>query len=49
VTGRRLIVSRQTVSALESGRYNPSLELAFRLARLCGLRIEDNFEPDETD
>ncbi len=42
----RLGVSRQTVNALETGRYDPSLPLAFSLADLFGLRIEDIFEPD---
>lgn len=36
-------VSRQTVNALEAGRYDPSLPLAFRIARLFGRRIEDIF------
>ena len=44
----RLDVSRQTVNALESGKYDPSLPLAFRIARLFGLRIEDVFLPDGT-
>ncbi len=44
----RLGVSRQTVNALERGRYDPSLPLAFRIARLFGRRIEDIFEPDES-
>ncbi len=39
----RLEVSRQTVNALETGKYDPSLPLAFRIARLFGLRIEDIF------
>ena len=43
----RLVVSRQTVNALETGKYDPSLPLAFRIARLFGLRIEDVFLPDE--
>ena len=42
----RLEVSRQTVNAIENGKYDPSLPLAFRIARLFGLRIEDVFEPD---
>lgn len=42
----RLEVSRQTVNALETGKYDPSLPLAFRIARLFGLRIEDVFMPD---
>ena len=43
----RLEVSRQTVNALETGKYDPSLPLAFRIARLFGGRIEDVFLPDE--
>jgi putative transcriptional regulator len=43
----RISVSRQTINALETGRYDPSLDLAFRLGRLFELRIEDIFEPDE--
>jgi putative transcriptional regulator len=39
----RLGVSRQTVNALEVGRYDPSLPLAFRIARLFGKRIEQIF------
>lgn len=39
----RLDVSRQTINALETGRYDPSLPLAFRIARLFELRIEDVF------
>ena len=40
----QLDVSRQTVNAIETGKYDPSLPLAFRLARLFGLPIEDIFE-----
>lgn len=39
-------VSRQTVNALETGRYDPSLPLAFAIARLFGAAIEDIFIPD---
>ena len=42
----RLGVSRQTVNAIETGKYDPSLPLAFRMARLFGLRIEEIFEED---
>ncbi|WP_256645944.1 helix-turn-helix transcriptional regulator [Thermomonas paludicola] len=42
----RLEVSRQTVNALETGKYDPSLPLAFRIARLFACRIEDVFLPD---
>ena len=43
----RLEVSRQTVNALETGKYDPSLPLAFRIARLFSCRIEEVFLPDE--
>ena len=39
-----LDVSRQTVNAIEAGRYDPSLPLAFRMARLFDLTIEEVFE-----
>jgi putative transcriptional regulator len=39
----RLEVSRQSVNAIETGKYDPSLPLAFRLARLFAMRIEDLF------
>jgi putative transcriptional regulator len=39
-------VSRQTISSLEKGRYDPSLPLAFKIARLFGQMIEDVFEDD---
>lgn len=42
----RLGVSRQTVNALETGRYDPSLPLAFRIGRLFGLPIEAVFIDD---
>jgi putative transcriptional regulator len=42
----RLDVSRQTINALETGKYDPSLPLAFRIARLFERRIEDVFLPD---
>ncbi|WP_442683170.1 helix-turn-helix transcriptional regulator [Stenotrophomonas sp. JC08] len=44
----RLEVSRQTVNALETGKYDPSLPLAFRIARLFDARIEEIFLPDVT-
>lgn len=43
----RLGVSRQTVNALETGRYDPSLPLAFRIARLFAEPIEMIFLPDD--
>jgi putative transcriptional regulator len=42
----RLGVSRQTVNAIETGKYDPSLPLAFTIARTFELRIEDIFVPD---
>jgi putative transcriptional regulator len=39
----RLRVSRQSINAIETGRYDPSLPLAFRIAELFGLAIEDIF------
>jgi len=42
----QLEVSRQTVNALETGKYDPSLPLAFRIARLFGAPIEAIFLPD---
>lgn len=42
-----LKVSRQTVNALETGRYDPSLPLAFTIARLFGQPIEAIFHPDQ--
>jgi putative transcriptional regulator len=40
----RLEVSRQTINALETGKYDPSLPLAFRIARLFGQPIESIFD-----
>jgi putative transcriptional regulator len=42
----RLNVSRQSVNALETGKYDPSLPLAFRIARLFGLSIEEIFQDE---
>jgi putative transcriptional regulator len=42
----KLGVSRQTVNAIETGKYDPSLPLAFKAARLFKLPIEDIFEPE---
>lgn len=41
--GERLEVSRQSVNAIETGKYDPSLPLAFRIAELFGIPIEDVF------
>jgi putative transcriptional regulator len=43
----QLDVSRQTINAIETGKYDPSLPLAFKLARLFGRPIESIFEPGE--
>ena len=45
--GDAIGVTRQTVIAIEQGRYSPSLESAFRVARLFGVGIEDVFSWDE--
>lgn len=42
-----LEVSRQTIGSLENGRYNPSIVLAFKLARYFDMRIEDIFIYEE--
>ncbi|MBX3711166.1 MAG: helix-turn-helix transcriptional regulator [Lysobacter sp.] len=42
-------VTRQTIIALEAGRYAPSLELAFRIARAFGVGVEDVFQWKETE
>lgn len=42
-----LDVSRQTVNTIENGKYDPSLPLAFKMAALFGMRIEDIFTPEE--
>ncbi|HSR87900.1 MAG TPA: helix-turn-helix transcriptional regulator [Pontiella sp.] len=43
----KLGVSRQTVNAIEVGKFDPSLPLAFNIARLFKQKIEDIFDPDE--
>ncbi|MEA5079652.1 MAG: helix-turn-helix transcriptional regulator [Anaerolineaceae bacterium] len=45
--GDRLEVSRQTIISLENGRYNPSILLAFRIARFFGVSVEDIFVYEE--
>lgn len=44
-----LQISRQTISSLERGRYNPSILLAFKIARYFGLSIEEIFLYDEAE
>jgi putative transcriptional regulator len=46
--GNRLEVSRQTINALEAGKYDPSLPLAYKIARLFERRIEDIFIFEES-
>jgi putative transcriptional regulator len=45
--GGRLGVSRQAVNAIETGKHDPSLPLAFRLARLFDLKIEEIFTDEQ--
>jgi putative transcriptional regulator len=46
----RIDVTRQTVIAIEQGRYSPSLEMAFRIARVFGVPLEDVFRyPDDQE
>lgn len=45
----RLNVSRQTINAIERGKYDPSLPLAFKIARLFEQPIEAIFEPNEAE
>lgn len=45
----RVGVTRQTIHTTETGRYNPSLELAFKLAEYFDCRIEDIFTPVESE
>ena len=47
--GGRLGVSRQAVNAIETGKYDPSLPLAFRLARLFDMPIEQIFDDESGD
>jgi putative transcriptional regulator len=45
--GEAIGVTRQTIIAIEQGRYSPSLESAFRIARVFGVGVEDVFAWDE--
>jgi len=45
----RVMVTRQTINSLERGRYNPSIILAFRIARLFGVNIEELFLYSQTE
>jgi putative transcriptional regulator len=44
--GARLEISRQSVNAIETGKFDPSLPIAFRLAKLFTLSIEQIFQPE---
>ena len=44
----KLEVSRQSVNAIETGKYDPSLPLAFRIARLFGMRVDEIFLDEPT-
>jgi putative transcriptional regulator len=45
----RVGVTRQTIHSIETGKYNPSIELALRLARALGLAVEDLFQLDDQE
>ena len=45
----RLGVTRQTVIAVEQGKYSPTLEMAFRIARVFGVPLDDAFQYPEAD
>ncbi|HTQ99845.1 MAG TPA: helix-turn-helix transcriptional regulator [Candidatus Acidoferrum sp.] len=41
--GKRVGVTRQTLNAIEAGKYSPSLEVAFRIAKVFGVRVDEVF------
>lgn len=47
--GRLVGVSRQTISQIERGDYSPSVTLALKIAKLCGVKVEDIFEYQEDE
>ena len=47
--GRLVGASRQTISLIERGDYSPSVTLALKLARACGVRVEDIFRYEEDE
>jgi putative transcriptional regulator len=49
VLAQKVGVSRQTINAIERSKYDPSLPLAFKIAHLFALSIEEIFEPTEKD
>ncbi|MDZ7808409.1 MAG: helix-turn-helix transcriptional regulator [Gracilimonas sp.] len=46
---KKLDVSRQTINAIETGKYDPSLPLAFKISRLFGHPIEDIFDDEKSN
>ena len=46
---KRLLVSTNTVNAIENGKYNPSLPLLFRMIRVLGVPLEEIFQPGDED
>ena len=49
ILAEKVEVSRQTIGSLEAGRYNPSIQLAFKLARFFNVTIEELFPYEEND
>ena len=49
ILAQKVGVSRQTINAIERSKYDPSLPLAFKIARLFTLSIEEIFEPTEEE
>jgi putative transcriptional regulator len=47
--GERIGLTRQTVAAIEAGKYSPSLEAAFRIAEVFGKRLDEVFHWETTD
>lgn len=47
--GKKSGVSRQTISLIEKGDYSPSVTLALKLAKICGVTVEDIFSYEEED
>lgn len=44
---KKCLVSRQTINAIENDKYDPSLKLAFRLAKVFGMNVNDIFFPEK--
>jgi putative transcriptional regulator len=47
--GQRIGVTRQTIAAIESGKYSPSLEAAFRIAHVFGVPLDELFQWESSD